>query len=259
MPWSWNENWLGAGFSKLAIARSAPEIRSRTAPGVAGPARVRRVPAERRAVLAQPGDLGGAAVEREVGVVGADAPARRRGRAGCRRPRTASRRRRGRRSGRRPPGPASVAISGQAARLLTRSVPNSALPPHATARTDGPTSSARRNPIRLGWLARFAARRSADGTVTSFLPRAARSRPSASRMPSASRSTRTRAPNGEPPVARPVTSARFVALRGDRNGTTGANASWASAAGGGDDGEGESPGARAMRAGPSRRAWTALR
>ena len=34
VPLEWNVNRLGAGFSKLAIARSAPEISSRTAPAL---------------------------------------------------------------------------------------------------------------------------------------------------------------------------------------------------------------------------------
>ena len=59
-------NRLGAGFSKLAMARSAPEIRSRTMPALPVLLRVRQVPAHRRAVLAAAGDLDRAAVEREV-------------------------------------------------------------------------------------------------------------------------------------------------------------------------------------------------
>ena len=70
--------------------------------GVAGPLRVRQVPAERRAVLAAAGDLGRAAVEREVGALALEASGRRRGRAGCRRRRTGSRSSPGRRRRPRP-------------------------------------------------------------------------------------------------------------------------------------------------------------
>src|SRR3954469_16082177 len=142
-------------------------------------------------------------------------------------------------------GPSSVATSGQPAREPTRPSPNSDLPPQATARTDGPTSSARRNPMRAGWPARFVASACAVGTVTRRSPRDARSRRSAARIPSASRSTRTSDANGELPDASAAMSAGLVLVRADRNGTTGVIARSASGCGpegvGAADGEGDSP------------------
>ena len=66
-------NRSGAGFSKFAIAMSAPSMSVPHGAGVARPSRVRQVPAERRAVLAATGDLGRAAVEREVRALALDA------------------------------------------------------------------------------------------------------------------------------------------------------------------------------------------
>src|SRR4051812_28524684 len=137
-------------------------------------------------------------------------------------------------------GPSNVATSGQSAREPTRPSPNSDLPPHATARTDGPTSSARRNPTRAGCPARLVASACAVGTVTRPSPRDPRSRPSAARIPSASRSTRTTDENGELPEASAAMSAGFVLVRADRNGTTGVIAR--SASGCGPEGVGDADG-----------------
>ena len=59
----------GAGFSKLAMAMSAPSMRSRTTPALPVRFVYGSVPAERRAVLAAAGDLGRPAIEREVGAL----------------------------------------------------------------------------------------------------------------------------------------------------------------------------------------------
>ena len=59
-------NRFGAGFSKFAIAMSAPEMSVPHGAGIARPSRARQVPAERRAVPAARGDLRGATGEREV-------------------------------------------------------------------------------------------------------------------------------------------------------------------------------------------------
>ena len=170
--------------------------------GVAGPLRVRQVPADRRAVLAAAGDLDGAAVEREVGaapaslIASAHAAVEQDVAAGEQRPG----RRRGRSAGRLG-GRAGAPSSGHFARLLTRSAPNRLLPPHASARTDGPTSSARRNAERACGSSPGSPRAvRASATVTSRLPRSARSSPSSARIASASASTRTSALNGDVPV-----------------------------------------------------------
>ena len=173
-------------------------IRSRTAPALPVRLRVRRVPAERRAVLAEPGDLGGAAVEREVGAVpGRRSRARRRGRAGCRRRPPASTRSPGRRPARRLG--AWTSRSGQVASVLTRSPPNSAsLAPRRAPGHRRPDVVGAQEP-EVPALARRPPRapRATDDLEPS--PSAADVEPSASRMPSASASVSTRWSNAWPP------------------------------------------------------------
>ena len=93
VPLVWQLGLSGAGFSKLAMAMSAPSMRSRTAPALPVRFVSRQSQPKRRAVLAAPRDLGRPAIEREVRALALDARASRtrRGRAGCRRPRTGSR------------------------------------------------------------------------------------------------------------------------------------------------------------------------
>ena len=66
VPLPWKRKAFGAGFSKLAIAMSAPLMRSRTAPVLPVRFVYGRSQPIRRAVLAAPRDLHRAAVEREV-------------------------------------------------------------------------------------------------------------------------------------------------------------------------------------------------
>ena len=114
-------------------------------------------------------------------------------------------------------------MSGQSARLRTRSVAEQRL--GAPRRRRGPTGRPRpRAGTRsaLGWVARFAASRAADGTSISCLPRSARS--SAERVEDPVGVALDEDEAAERRVADPIaasTSARFVALRGDRNGTHG--------------------------------------
>ena len=159
---------FGAGFSKLAMAMSAPLISGAERTGVAGPLGVRQVPAERRAVLAATGDVGRPAVEREVGALALDlqglvhAAVEHDVAAGEQRP--------GRLSGRRrcpQAQPADERSSGQAARSLTRSTPNNAASPQSSARTSGPTASARRNASRLPSFVRSAASAASPAARTS--------------------------------------------------------------------------------------------
>ena len=85
----------------------------------------------------------------------------------------------------------SVACSGQLSSELTRSSPNSALVPQPSARTTGPTSSARRNPMsRRFSVSRFASA-AARGDGHQRLPSASRWRASARSTASASASTST--------------------------------------------------------------------
>ena len=75
----------------------------------------------------------------------------------------------------------SVAVSGQSAMSVTRPMPKSDLSPHASARTPGPTASARRNASRLRFFARSVVSALAEAASTSrdesdglFAPTAAR-------------------------------------------------------------------------------------
>ena len=125
----------------------------RIAPGVPGPPRDRLLPAERRAARAVPGDLGGAAVEREVDALALDPerlvdPAIEQDVA----------------AGEQGPGRAGIegvtrgrsreacASAASRPRSRTRSTPNSDWSAQARARTAGVTSSARRNAEPLAVL-----------------------------------------------------------------------------------------------------------
>ena len=183
----------GAGFSKLAIAMSAPEMRWRNAP--ASPVRTvrgRSQPNEeqqyRLVISARP------AVEREVGALAldvqglVDATVQHDVAAGEQGPGG------GRVVGRRPPaGAGSWAISDQSARSLTRSTPNRASSPQASARTPGVTASARRNARRLRWAAMSDVSVAASGASISRVASAGRSTPSSARIASASEATSSRA------------------------------------------------------------------
>ena len=142
-------------------------MRSRTAP--ASPVRVvlgRFQPNEEQQYAA--GDVGGPAIEREVRALALDlerlvhaavehdvaAGEERPGRAGVERPC-------------RRPARGACAVSGHLARSVTRSTPKSVLSPHSSARTPGPTASARRNASRLRFLARSVVRALAVAASTS--------------------------------------------------------------------------------------------
>ena len=84
-------------------------------------------------------------------------------------------------------------------------------------------------PTRPRLAARFSASFPAEATVTRRLPRSSRDRPRDARIASASSSTRTRALNGEAPVARPSMSAARTPDRADRKLVTGTIATSVSA------------------------------
>ena len=156
VPDVWQRGRSGAGFSKLAMARSAPSMsvadrarrcRSASCTGRSQPNAEQSL--QRPVISAVPPSNGKSAplplIERLV---------RRRGRAGCRRRRTGSRSRPGR-TRRRPvrrgqPAPSAASRRGRG----PASTPNRRVSPQARARTAGVTSSARRNASRLRCLAR---------------------------------------------------------------------------------------------------------
>ena len=143
-------------------------MRSRIAPALPVRFVYGQVPAERRAVLAAPGDLGGAAVEREVRALAlddeglVDATVEHDVAAGEEGPG------RGRVEGGRGLGGRQARVQrSRSARSRTRSTPKRLAVPQARARTDGPTSSARRNARRLRFVARSVLRVAASAASTS--------------------------------------------------------------------------------------------
>src|SRR5450759_2748847 len=113
------------------------------------------------------------------------------------------------------------AVSGQVATDATRSTPNSALPLQESARTAGPTASARRNPRRPRFAARAVARAPASATSVRLV-RGAWASPSAARIAGASARTSRRPLNRlEVPARAVAASAGSTFSSADRNWTTG--------------------------------------
>ena len=156
-------------------------------PAVAGPLRLRDLPAERGAA-GPAGDVGGPAVEREVDALAVDldglgdAAVEQDVAAGDERPE------RGRVEGRARPG-GSWAVRPHSSTVFTRPTPNSVRSPQPSARTFGPTASARRNARCFGLLARLAASVAASGWRARWASSAGRSTPIAAKIASASDST----------------------------------------------------------------------
>src|SRR6516162_2884553 len=121
------------------------------------------------------------------------------------------------------------AVSGQSASLRTRSTPNRALPPHASARTSGSTSSARRNASRLRFAARSRASVSLSGARTRRAASVGRSSLNDARIASASPLTSSSPTyRSDVPSRTAATSSSVVDVWVARNwvtGTTGTSAS----------------------------------
>jgi hypothetical protein len=115
--------------------------------------------------------------------------------------------------------------SGHASSVATRSTPNRAWRPHASARTDASTSPARRNARRSRFSARSPARVSASAARISRLASVGRATPRAARIGSASASTSSSA-SYRPlvPARTSCTSRSEVELNGVRNWVTGTTA-----------------------------------
>src|SRR3954454_4637948 len=230
VPLPWNRNASGAGFSKLAMATSAPRIRSRIAP--LSP--VRRVygrsqpngeqSAQIPVMSAVPPSNGKLT---PFALIASATPRSRR----MSPPATIVHAVAGSYAGTAPSDTDSRARSGHASSVATRSTPNSDVPPHASARTDSSTSSARRNASAVRCFGRYARRATASSTVTSAVPMSPRSRPSAARIASASRSTSTSDVYVPLPPSIARISDALTVVRPDRKLVTGTMATSASVCG----------------------------